>query len=183
MKFVFAGDIHGSKYYCDLLLKRFEEEKADKLVLMGDLLYKDPQKEEPVDYDPEKVASALNAVSEKIIAVKGCTSPEKEKQLLSFDTENAVVSLEDGGRSLFVSHGDVFNEKNPPAELKKGDVLLCGFTHVPLFIESMEFTFINPGSVSLPMENSIHGSVTSENNIFFWKDIENGQRRGQCTLR
>ena len=73
MKFVFAGDIHGSKYYCDLLLKRFEEEKADKLVLMGDLLYKDPQKEEPVDYDPEKVASALNAVSEKIIAVKGCT--------------------------------------------------------------------------------------------------------------
>lgn len=135
MKFVFAGDIHGSKYYCDLLLKRFEEEKADKLVLMGDLLYKDPQKEEPVDYDPEKVASALNAVSEKIIAVKGCTSPEKEKQLLSFDTENAVVSLEDGGRSLFVSHGDVFNEKNPPAELKKAMFFYVGLRTFPYLLK------------------------------------------------
>ena len=38
MKFLIASDIHGSAYYCNLLLKAFETEKADRLILLGDIL-------------------------------------------------------------------------------------------------------------------------------------------------
>lgn len=39
MKLLIASDIHGSAYYCDLLLKAFAAEKADRLLLLGDILY------------------------------------------------------------------------------------------------------------------------------------------------
>ena len=39
MKYVIASDIHGSAYYCKMLKERYLEEKAQKLILLGDLLY------------------------------------------------------------------------------------------------------------------------------------------------
>ena len=40
-KIMIASDIHGSAYYCRQLLERFQEEKADKLVLLGDICIMD----------------------------------------------------------------------------------------------------------------------------------------------
>ena len=39
MKYMFASDIHGSAYYCRKMLDAFEKEGAERLVLLGDLLY------------------------------------------------------------------------------------------------------------------------------------------------
>ena len=39
MKWMIASDLHGSAYYTKALLDRFFEEKADRLLLLGDLLY------------------------------------------------------------------------------------------------------------------------------------------------
>ncbi len=38
-KIMIASDIHGSAYYCRKLLERYEAEKPDRLVLLGDILY------------------------------------------------------------------------------------------------------------------------------------------------
>ena len=43
MKYLFASDIHGSAYYCRKLLDAFREEQAERLVLLGDLLYHGPE--------------------------------------------------------------------------------------------------------------------------------------------
>ena len=38
MKYMFASDIHGSAYYGKKMLEAYEKEKADRLILLGDLL-------------------------------------------------------------------------------------------------------------------------------------------------
>ncbi|MDD4353408.1 MAG: metallophosphoesterase family protein, partial [Candidatus Nanoarchaeia archaeon] len=36
----------------------------------------------------------------------------------------------------------------------KGDILLCGHTHIPKCAEHEGFVYMNPGSVSIPKEGS-----------------------------
>ena len=43
MKLVFASDIHGSAYYCTKLIEQYQKERADRLILLGDILYHDPE--------------------------------------------------------------------------------------------------------------------------------------------
>lgn len=178
-----ASDIHGSLYYCDLMLKRFNEENADKLILLGDILNQQNGEDLPKDYNPEKVAEELNKVKDKIIAVKGSCDTDSEQKSLDFSVNEEYTVIKTEKRDLYATHGHLYNKETPPP-LKRGDVLLCGNTHVPLFIEGGEdFIFINPGSVSVPLENSHHGYVIYEDNKFFWKDIETAGMKGQCTLQ
>lgn len=60
MKLMIASDIHGSAYYCEQLLEAFAREQADKLLLLGDLLYHGPRNPLPESYDPKAVAALLN---------------------------------------------------------------------------------------------------------------------------
>ncbi len=46
-KIMIASDIHGSAYYCRKLLERYEAEKPDRLVLLGDILYHGPRNDLP----------------------------------------------------------------------------------------------------------------------------------------
>ena len=50
MKYMFASDIHGSAYYCRKMLDAFEKEGAERLVLLGDLLYHGPRNDLPKEY-------------------------------------------------------------------------------------------------------------------------------------
>ena len=43
MKIMIASDIHGSAYYLEQLLNRYDEENPDKLLLLGDILYHGPR--------------------------------------------------------------------------------------------------------------------------------------------
>ena len=39
MKVMFISDIHGSYYWANKAIEKYHEEKADKLVILGDILY------------------------------------------------------------------------------------------------------------------------------------------------
>ena len=39
MKWFIASDIHGSAYYCRKMLERYKAENADRMLLLGDILY------------------------------------------------------------------------------------------------------------------------------------------------
>ena len=54
MKWMIASDIHGSAFYCEKMLKAFEREQADKLLLLGDILYHGPRNDLPKGYAPKK---------------------------------------------------------------------------------------------------------------------------------
>ena len=71
MKLMIASDIHGSALYCDRLVQAFQKEGADKLLLLGDILYHGPRNALPEEYDPKVVAAMLNAIKEHILCVRG----------------------------------------------------------------------------------------------------------------
>lgn len=59
MKILFASDIHGSASACEKVLERVHTEKADRLILMGDLLYHGPRNDLPDRYAPKEVIRLL----------------------------------------------------------------------------------------------------------------------------
>ena len=66
MKYMFASDVHGSAYYCRLMLEKYKEEQAERLVLLGDLLYHGPRNDLPKEYAPKEVIKMLNPGSVSI---------------------------------------------------------------------------------------------------------------------
>ena len=174
MKILIASDIHGSAYYCRMLLDALEREKADRLFLLGDILYHGPRNDLPRDYAPKEVIAMLNPLKEKLFCVRGNCDTEVDQMVLNFPilADYAVLPL--GDRVIYATHGHKLNCDNPPP-LCKGDILLNGHTHIPADKDMGTFRYLNPGSVSIPKEQSPHGYMTLENGKFLWKRLENGE--------
>ncbi len=171
MKWMIASDIHGSAYYCRELLAAFEREAASKLLLLGDVLYHGPRNDLPRDYAPKQVIEMLNGIKEKLLCVRGNCDTEVDQMVLAFPVLADYAILAVGERMIYATHGHVYNEgKLPP--LQKGDVLLHGHTHVPKCVEHEEYLYINPGSVSIPKENSPHGYLILEDGQLTWKSLD-----------
>ena len=60
MRYLIASDIHGALPAAEALTTRFHEEGADRLLLLGDLLYHGPRNPLPEGYAPAEVAKLLN---------------------------------------------------------------------------------------------------------------------------
>ncbi|MCI8598880.1 MAG: phosphodiesterase [Lachnospiraceae bacterium] len=171
MKLVIASDIHGSACYCEAFLEAYEKEKADKLLLLGDILYHGPRNDLPKDYAPKKVIEMLNQRKEEILCVRGNCDTEVDQMVLEFPILAEYCILYVGKRMIFATHGHHFHEQNLPM-LKQGDILLHGHTHVPVCKETDHYIYLNPGSVSIPKEESWHGYMTLEDDEFLWKDLD-----------
>lgn len=174
MKYVIASDIHGSARWCAELLDAFAHEGADKLVLLGDLLYHGPRNDFPDDYSPRKVFAMLNAVKDKILCVRGNCDSEVDQMVLEFPIMADYALLPLAGKTLFLTHGHLFNADMPPL-LQQGDVLFNGHFHTP---ESRVLEngarYANCGSVSLPKEGFPHSYILLDGNTLYWKDLETG---------
>ena len=171
MKWMIASDIHGSALYCRQMIRRFEEEKAERLLLLGDLLYHGPRNDLPAEYQPKKVIEMLNAVRDRLLCVRGNCDCEVDQMVLQFPILADYAVLDAGERLIYATHGHVYNPDKLPA-LKQGDVLLYGHTHVPLHMEKDGILCMNPGSVSIPKEGSAHGYMTYEDGLFCWKTLD-----------
>ncbi len=170
MKIMIASDIHGSAYYCEKLLEAYKTEGADRLLLLGDLLYHGPRNELPKDYNPKAVIQMLNEVKEELLCVRGNCDSEVDQMVLDFPIMADYCILPVQNRLMFVTHGHVFNRSNLP-KLKSGDILLNGHFHVPDFEKTGEIYYMNPGSVSIPKEGSAHSYMILEDETFLWKDL------------
>ena len=173
MKFLIASDLHGSAYYTRLLVKAFETEKADRLILLGDILYHGPRNDLPRDYAPKEVIALLSPLRERILCVRGNCDTEVDQMVLPFPILADYAVLPVGERLCYLTHGHVFNSAHLPP-LMPGDILLHGHTHVPACEEHPTHVYLNPGSVSIPKEGSHHGYMTLEDGLFLWKDLDGG---------
>ncbi len=174
MKWMIASDIHGSALYCGQMLRCFEREKADRLILLGDLLYHGPRNDLPEEYQPKKVIEMLNGVRDRLLCVRGNCDTEVDQMVLQFPIMADYAVLDAGNRLIYVTHGHVYNpEKLPP--LKAGDILLFGHIHIPLHQEKDGILCLNPGSVSIPKNGSAHGYMTYEDGVFRWKTLDGAE--------
>lgn len=171
MKYLIASDIHGSEVYCKKLVETYKNENADRLVLLGDILYHGPRNDLPEGYAPKKVIEILNAMKDEILCVRGNCDTEVDQMVLSFPILADYAILTAGKRLVYATHGHNFNENNLPP-LQNGDILLHGHTHVPKCTQHESYVYLNPGSVSIPKEDSWHGYMTLEDGKFVWKDFD-----------
>lgn len=171
MKLMIASDIHGSAFYCRQMLEAYEREWADRLLLLGDILYHGPRNDLPKEYAPKEVIAMLNAVKKNLLCVRGNCDTEVDQMVLEFPILADYCFVELDGQTIFATHGHVINPKNPPM-LKNGDILLNGHTHIPACERKGDFWYMNPGSVSIPKENSAHSYMICENGVFEWKNME-----------
>ena len=171
MKILICSDIHGDLESAEKLISLFREEGADKLLILGDILYHGPRNNLPLGYMPKGVTELLNENKNVIFAVRGNCDTEVDQMVLDFPilADYALLSLD--GLTVFATHGHKFNTKTPPP-LSKGDILLHGHTHIPACIEfGDDNIYLNPGSVSLPKENNEKTYMIYEDRCFTLKTL------------
>ena len=182
MKWMIASDLHGPAYYCRKMLEAFEREGADRLFLLGDLLYHGPRNDLPREYAPKEVIPLLNGKKEKLLCVRGNCDAEVDQMVLEFPVLADYAVLPVGQRLIYATHGHIYHVKNLPP-LAPGDVLLHGHTHVPAWTEFGQGNlYLNPGSVSIPKEDSPHSYMTLEGNTMQWKELESSAVFHELTL-
>ena len=170
MKYMIASDIHGSAHWCALLRKRFYEERADKLLLLGDLLYHGARNPLPQDYSTLKTAEILNSLKEHILCVRGNCDSDVDTLVLEFPIIADFALLPAAGKTLVLAHGH-----KEYGVLAEGDVLVNGHFHVPAFGQRGAYLYVNCGSVSIPKENSPHSCLVLEDGVLLWKDVLTGE--------
>ncbi|MBR3144886.1 MAG: phosphodiesterase [Clostridia bacterium] len=179
MKWIIASDIHGSAECCQKLLWHMKNEKADKLLLLGDILYHGPRNDLPNGWGPKSVIEQLNEISDKVISVRGNCDAEVDNALLNFSVTDDFVRLNFDGVGIFATHGHIYGPYSPPV-LNKGDILLCGHSHIPALEMRGDYIYMNPGSVSLPRGGSERGFILYDNGTFFFKTLDGETYRTYC---
>ena len=122
MKYMFASDIHGSAYYCKKMLEAYEQEKADRLILLGDILYHGPRNDLPKEYAPKEVIAMLNEKKNELYVVRGNCEAEVDQMVLEFPVMADYCIIMDGERTIYASHGHIYNEENLPPIPKEGNI-------------------------------------------------------------
>ena len=173
MKLLIASDLHGSAYWTRRLIGSVSEEMPDRILLLGDLLYHGPRNDLPRDYAPKEVISLLSPLAKQLLCVRGNCDTEVDQMVLPFPILADYAVLVVGNRLLYASHGH-HPEAVIPYLTDTGNIYLQGHTHIPMCEDKDGYLHLNPGSVSIPKENSPHAYMTCEDGVFLWKDLENG---------
>lgn len=161
MKYMVISDIHGDIYKLNTVLDIYNEEKCNKLIVLGDLF------NYGIDLNKNNIINRLNLMKENIIYVRGNCDINVSK--LEFDTPYSKdIIIND--KKIFLNHGHLYT-----MEYLLGsnyDIIIFGHTHVPKIEEKYNKLFLNPGSISKSRsgENSF---MLIENNIITIRNLNN----------
>lgn len=167
MKYLIASDIHGSALWLEKLLLRFREEKADVLVLLGDILYHGPRNDLPEGYNPKKCIELLNSFEKNILAVRGNCEAAVDQTVLNFPVMSQTGVIDFGSQIIYLVHSG-----EELSALKGNAIVLCGHTHVQGVFPKGDIVYINPGSVSLPKNGNPHTYMVLQNREFTIKTFD-----------
>ncbi len=171
MKLMFASDVHGSAYFAKKVCDTFEQQGAEKLVLLGDILYHGPRNDLPKEYNPKEVISLFNDIADKILCVRGNCDTEVDQMVLDFPVLADYAVLFIDGIFVYISHGHIYNPQNPP-KVCNNAILINGHTHI-LAAEKTDFGYyLNPGSVSIPKEGNPPSYMIYEDGRFTIKSFD-----------
>jgi len=173
MKLLIASDIHGCASAARLLVDHFKKEKADQILLLGDLLYHGPRNALPGEYDTQKTAEILNELKDQILCVRGNCDAEVDQCLLDFPIFEEFRQIEVEGNVIFATHGHHNGPDNPPP-IGSGNILMCGHTHIPCHYMVADMLYCNPGSTSIPKGGSKPSFLVFDGKALVWKELLTG---------
>ena len=148
MKYLIVSDIHGSIESTEFIINKFNELNCEKILCLGDVLYHGPRNDLPPHYEPKKVISLLNKYADKILCVKGNCEAEVDQMVLDFNITDQIDLLIEN-KKFHLEHGHHLDLYEGDA-----DVILSGHTHIPKLEIIEGQAFINPGSITIPKNNS-----------------------------
>lgn len=174
MKYFIMSDIHGSAVCCEKALEQFSSLKCDEIILLGDILYHGPRNSLPEEYNPKKVTELLNPLAGKIIACRGNCDSEVDQMVLDFPIMADYSFVVDEGKRIFCTHGHIYSPERAEGQIavpgsmipkiKDRAVVFYGHTHIQVLEKNRAGIVVcNPGSVSLPKNESKAGFAVYEN--------------------
>ena len=174
MKLLIVSDRHGDAECCSAMLDAFKREGAEKLLILGDVLYHGPRNDLPAGYAPKKVIEMLNAISEKIVCVRGNCEAEVDQMVLSFPcmADMARVCDEDPEVTIYMSHGHIYNPDKLPEGMAAKSAFLSGHTHILSIERRGEVLCLNPGSISIPKGGNPKSYAVYDAGTFTIKTLE-----------
>lgn len=164
MKVMCISDIHGNTECLKQIVERYKEEKAEKLLILGDFSGYGIFSSQDLE-----VAEILNNMSGVIIAVKGNCDNSKIEELLNFGlTYQRNVNVNDN--IITITHGHIYNRNNLPESC--GDIFISGHTHIGMIEKVGERIIANPGSISKARGGSKKSYITIDEEKIMLKSIQ-----------
>lgn len=141
MKVMCISDIHGSIENLNRIVEKFYEEKAEKLLILGDF---SRYYYSSTDFE---IAEILNNMAGVILAVKGNCDSSNIDELFRFGL-SYLKTINVNGIKVTLTHGHIYNPNNLPEDC--GKIFLSGHTHIGRLERRGEKIIANPGSISKP---------------------------------
>lgn len=172
MKLLICSDIHGDYESALAIIEASKKHNAEKIIILGDILYHGPRNDLPKTYAPKRVIELLNANKEKLLCVRGNCDTEVDQMVLEFPVLSDYAVIFTDGLAMYLTHGHKFGMDNPPP-LQKGDILLCGHTHICTRVDFGDAnTYLNPGSVAIPKAGTPRSYMIYEDKLFTLYDLQ-----------
>ena len=111
MKLLIASDIHGDLDSMEKVLAAYKKEGAEKILLLGDLLYHGPRNDLPATYAPKAVIELLNANKNNILTdffETGVYDKRREFYLTKSPSMDILISSNFERLLWFVSQDDKY---------------------------------------------------------------------------
>ncbi len=155
MKIAVFADIHGSIDGMNAVLGIVRNEQPDKVVICGDLFSANSRSE---------IAALTSKIDAVTYILRGNNDRECEAALLPAGMDDYAVMYH-FSRTLFFTHGHVYNKYRIPPILKDGDILIYGHTHCALLQKFNGLYIANVGSVSCPRDGMPSYLIIDEQGI------------------
>ena len=171
MNYLIFSDIHGALDSATFIIKKYEELKPTKLILLGDILYHGPRNDLPQSYNPKEVIKLLNPISKNIICVKGNCDAEVDQMVLNFKISNKKI-LKIKNKKILLTHGHHINYSMPTTD-NSIDIVIHGHTHINRIDCVNNCTYINLGSISIPKDNIKSYATMDDTGIYIYDINDN----------
>lgn len=141
MKYMFVSDIHGNVDGLEIIINKLKDEKADKLVLLGDTAASINRE------DNAQLADILNKFKDKVEVIRGNCDTIEFEELLDFEIFD-IDTLYINKKFVTITHGHYYNSWELPSNC--GDIFIQGHTHIPMLKKENGKIIANPGSITRP---------------------------------
>ena len=158
MKLGIISDIHGSLEYLQKALTVLND--VDRYIFLGDYLYHGPRNPIPKGYDPLETAKLIKTLPRKTLITGNCDAPI-DLSLLEIPEPVHYQEESYGIVKFFLTHGWDPNIEESIILAKKHNahILIHGHTHIPIIQKQRDLIIINPGSISLPKNDTPHSVI------------------------
>lgn len=167
MKYLIFSDLHGDYNEALWLTEYFKKSHCDKMICLGDVLYHGPRNDLPSGYQPKKVIELLNPYAEQILCIQGNCDAEVDQMVLKFKLQ-PFLDIVLNGHYCHLEHGHHLEEHTSDAEF-----VFYGHTHICTIEKKENQVYLNPGSISIPKNNTPKSfMVLDEKGIYLYDKEE-----------